>query len=909
MKRYLITGALAFALCTLFNSCKETTEFDGNNIVEAKMDAFDKMFVETYGEIAPGHDWGFGPTSAARTRTANPNGNEWGNKYVVPGPITDQELIDVLAVFNQPGAASYTSLIDLSTFFVQQVYKGVATYTDSAGNTGVLGSEKMNWLYAIVNGKGDHINNFNRGDNKDYDGIMLMVESSTEAFGFSNSNGQGRLFPNFRMEEINGNYYVGFDFESWRASEANGNEGVKRDYIYNDWIVKIVPAVDKNTDSNTPQVMVVNSQTLNTSTYKVYKSTKVTDIGRVMAEDLGSSNKNDMDYNDVVFDARIIKDFYEVEVTINNVTVTQTSGSYTVNNTTYTAGYTNPRANIKLLAAGGTIPIQVAGVPVHDAFGNVAKTTMINTYNPEMTNGMYVTLAPVDLINPENGAETKYDFDYTDIVDIPIAAEYSNGVIEIDNTGEVPHKIRVPVSAPWPIERVEMNTAYNNTFGHGLLGSTGGGYVQNKDVKFWESAVSGKVKYLEGFNSSIGDVVIDRAFVTQEEKAGSTNYVTVLQNADNKALGAKGNDWTTVWTRSDDDPGYLYTDATSHIVSVSNNQFNSVNVGTKVRIYGVSKTDWSVTTNIDNETKRSYSNAEEGYIEFTLTDESIKTDGLTISGDKFTVVRVDILPATEQEATIPARRGTVIWPESGEGNTIVDWDNTTVYLTKEYLAAKGVTENSVIRFYGIGLAAEWQMKVNANWTGLDVTGWSADDAGVHAYQTYWGHNNETNKGYEFEMTVTSAIAEQILESGLRVSGNQFKLMYISVQNPSEDNVLWSSNSGNSYNSQDLISVEALIAAGMTKSEGGILTLIGTRGQWYWQVFVKDGNYNEIIRSLESNNGNNANESFGHWDDSDWSHTSSGYVSIPYSADDAKVFLSSGMRIEYGGITLTTIKLE
>ena len=130
MKRYLITGVLAFALCTLFNSCKETTEFDGNNIVEAKMDAFDKMFVETYGEIAPGHDWGFGPTSAARTRSIFANANQWSDNYVVPidpevnvFPETENSEISIVtAYFTNNSFSDDTEAHECGpNFFVYQI--------------------------------------------------------------------------------------------------------------------------------------------------------------------------------------------------------------------------------------------------------------------------------------------------------------------------------------------------------------------------------------------------------------------------------------------------------------------------------------------------------------------------------------------------------------------------------------------------------------------------------------------------------------------------------------------------------------------------------------------------------------------------------------------------------------------
>jgi hypothetical protein len=146
---------------------------------------------------------------------------------------------------------------------------------------------------------------------------MLMMYSSTRRFGYKSSSDNGHVFYYFRMEKINGNYYVGFDFA---AEGTNPNEQVDRDLIYNDWIVKIIPGNG------------------------VYPPS---DKLRIMAEDLSAQEGTDFDFNDVVIDVEI----------------------------------DNGRANCVLVAAGGTLPLRIGGIDaleVHDMFG-VSKTTMVNT--------------------------------------------------------------------------------------------------------------------------------------------------------------------------------------------------------------------------------------------------------------------------------------------------------------------------------------------------------------------------------------------------------------------------------------------------------------------------------------------------------------------------------------------------
>jgi hypothetical protein len=340
MKKLLFLGIVMMGM---LSSCVKDAASGTPDPQKAKEEAYNNAFVQTFGKIAPNQTWGF----AQGMRSAYPNGNMWeSDGYTIPAAITADEIAKVRAVFDLKGEEKYESLVDWDCFFVQQVYKGVAHYT--AGNGGdVLGSAHMDWLCAydpvgvqetqyvwnaekndndvfIVTNHDDHINKFNAGTcessavsektGKTIKGMQLMVESSTQRFGFSSSLDNGHVFYNFRMEEINGNYYVGFDFE---AAGQNKSEQVARDYIYNDWIVKIVPGKGQ--------------------------SRKVKQEGLIICEDLGTIG--DFDFNDVVFYAKVWND-----------------------------GVTE----IWLLAAGGTLNLSVAGREVHEAFG-VGQTTMVNT--------------------------------------------------------------------------------------------------------------------------------------------------------------------------------------------------------------------------------------------------------------------------------------------------------------------------------------------------------------------------------------------------------------------------------------------------------------------------------------------------------------------------------------------------
>ena len=151
--------------------------------------------------------------------------------------------------------------------------------------------------------------------------------------------------------------------------------------------------------------------------------------GRIICEDLGTIG--DFDFNDVVFDAVIRKD-----------------------------GTTE----ITLLAAGGTLDLEVAGVEVHGEKGfNVGKTNnmwhMVNTGEPGYKP---YTNHPIEKKNPVSfTAEKKY---YR-LIDIPIYVRRQNGQ-NIDYyqltaiKGQAPQKICVPVGFNWDDEYISITKAY-----------------------------------------------------------------------------------------------------------------------------------------------------------------------------------------------------------------------------------------------------------------------------------------------------------------------------------------------------------------------------------------------------------------------------------------------------------------
>ena len=220
------------------------------------------------------------------------------------------------------------------------------------------------------------------------------------------------------------------------------------------------PGFKGNTD--TPQ----ETETITESGYDERTVEVLKEEGRVFCEDLGQVSNRDMDYNDVVFDAWVyVNQVYRRNWTITKTVYKGTSVVVSQSEKVYAdeevlVGTTPSRTKIRLLAAGGTLPLQVAGEEVHKKFlGTSNTTTMINTRtSASVLNGGVSTIEGVDPV--EFWAATAYK----KIIDIPIVVRYSGGeILELkSDKGDAPHKFLVPVGTVWAAERCEISTAYQN---------------------------------------------------------------------------------------------------------------------------------------------------------------------------------------------------------------------------------------------------------------------------------------------------------------------------------------------------------------------------------------------------------------------------------------------------------------
>ena len=410
----------------VFNTSCSSND-DPGSYETIKQQEFKRAFTAEFGNIASNHNWGFSaveiPTlGQATTKAAAPNSNQWFDpnqdfKLVKPDFITDRE-IEVVSQWFKDHLNPVSTPVNLTDFFVLQVYnENEQTYsgTDNNGQVKtVIPGGHMDWICVDENGTEAHIYNLN-SNTAAYTsanntgsfptiGIQYMQNSSTTKWGFKDSFGDENTVKwdyVICAIEVDGKvgYYVGYDYSSKKSSEGLT---IEKDGYYNDRILKVVPAVH--------------------TTQK-----------RIIAEDLGSSQGSDFDYNDLVFDAFVYK-------TWNGVT-----------------NRNEIRAAITVLAAGGTKPIYIGNgddkFEIHEAFG-VSTSTMVNT-----STGQKNKYAPVqkDIFIAVNTYDKTYN-----VNDIKVEVQYGEGdsaVLET-LTGEAPQKICVDPTFKWCDERQKITDRY-----------------------------------------------------------------------------------------------------------------------------------------------------------------------------------------------------------------------------------------------------------------------------------------------------------------------------------------------------------------------------------------------------------------------------------------------------------------
>lgn len=215
----------------------------------------------------------------------------------------------------------------------------------------------------------------------------------------------------------------------WLPASGSANKtwvkvGGCNDGYFSDWIVTFMPATSGD---------------------------EITYQGRIMGEDLTAMSDNDFDFNDVVFDWAISAD--------------------------------KKTAYIKLLAAGGTLPLKIGtavgeGQEVHALFGGVSTGTMVNTG----VGADGITKEPVEFeITKTTGTfESAADI----IVSVDKTSKGASGYMQMTaKIGEAPCLLFVPVGTKWVDEYENIEKAYS-WFGNWVKGTSSDQWNTITDEKY-----------------------------------------------------------------------------------------------------------------------------------------------------------------------------------------------------------------------------------------------------------------------------------------------------------------------------------------------------------------------------------------------------------------------------------------
>ncbi len=737
MKKYLIQGMLALAATLMLTGCHEEDVFSGSTL-DQKAKAYEETFVEAFGMPNKNHTWGFGTVGNARTRTVLKEDMWDDNQELIntiqanaPALITPDERTYIAEWFADPAHYGFTQGLNISNFYLQHVTslpnnrtgrqfneKGEASERNESANLDEL------HVGAVATKAGtEHVLDFNSQGTGSYERVYIQDGSALQ-FGVHSTWGTDDSGPSkdgyywyFRCEQITvpgrcfgegeadrTAWYVGICFYA-RANEtynADGSVQKYRELGYQNvadqrcdaWILKVVPGVGETitppAESTKPKVTVVDKRYRETiiteTTTESYKTKQLLEQGRVLCEDLGSSGLVDIDFNDLVFDAKVWKhtSFQKTTVKITTKEGDEVKSTEEPEPTIQSAvGYEN---EISVVAAGGTLPLSFAGKgDLNTLLGVDSYLYMVNTVTPD------VQLAPGSQSTTAAQADFKLEgaSAYSAINEIPIWVEFGKETKKLNqvfgneegSTGYIPRCLLVPLGTPWAIERTPINEAYADFTN----------YVQNMKP-CWDYAASGAVypgsesmgltaSPDEDFEEVKYDIV--EPTTTTDTQDGGEYYeyheievdqvVPEMVGTSLKIEGAGSLKQYYDTKRIDDSYAYIRGEEfpkTGHVT---------------LRIYGIGADNdgylWRLYTGTANNnlgggdgTQYSYNNAEgraslaaNGYIETTVEAATLNSTGWYLAGCNFTLLGVTIV--TEDD--LKEDTGTTDNPLSiVEGNTL-----------------------------------------------------------------------------------------------------------------------------------------------------------------------------------------------------------------------------------------------
>lgn len=460
MKKYLISGTVAVAICAGFTACSKNDLYDANAVEQNKQlqkemqqlqqienlkKAYSDAFTKEFGTIAPNHDWGFGSKAATRTAITNEAGLD--GKFELPADAAFVSQLKngnnnkygqaIWAVFYQAylndkaGKALNSGMTkqNLNSFTNGKPFGNKATgninvsssyltIADVIADLGDLSSYYLQHVDKNVKGAPEH-NDFGQLFAYNYTKNEWEIVTNFEK-GKNNNifvERQNLVLKGYTLMANMGTLDASKPFLKWnfKKSENTFSSDYKILKIEGDYYIGFNDQMAQSNGSTMEQ-----GQGVNYSSWivRIAKATPTkTPIpekrqGRIFCEDLGSIG--DFDFNDVVFDAEYLD---------------------------------NGDIKIKVLAAGGILKITIDGVPV--TLGEMTNTGK----NEELVEPQVFTIKA-----GSNGPK------YATLKDIPVVVYPDNeeaiSYELVAEPGKAPQKFCTYVNVDWADEYINIKRVY-----------------------------------------------------------------------------------------------------------------------------------------------------------------------------------------------------------------------------------------------------------------------------------------------------------------------------------------------------------------------------------------------------------------------------------------------------------------
>lgn len=411
MKKYLMTGMAALAICAAFTSCsKETNVYNPDQPKQDIQATYEQNFIKVFGQPAANQDWGFG--SGAGTRTWNVNGNQWHDgvnyNYEYDAKVTTDEKNKVFNYVNDKNNVETVNQIPYTEYWVTQIWNGnkdanatgakapasISYPNQNGATTTIIGGAQMDKLEIKETQSADswiHCNNFNGADNNDWKeggegGRTLMTSSGTYSFRYTNSQSSYLsekyiIVPGEKIDaSLAGFYYVCFDFEKGYTDAEKAQETTYFTYVGVDnngaeQAVQTFSIPGYYTSTNMPTDQQIKDA-VNNPNYKEIKNVSVK--GYLYGDKHCDGDDNYTDWIVRISPAKV-KSNYDIRIIGEDLSAGEDGNDFDFNDVVFDVKFTGDNtAKICIVAAGGTLPLRVAGQEVHGLF-HQDTNIMINT--------------------------------------------------------------------------------------------------------------------------------------------------------------------------------------------------------------------------------------------------------------------------------------------------------------------------------------------------------------------------------------------------------------------------------------------------------------------------------------------------------------------------------------------------